>query len=236
MFRAMKMYNPQSGGHMLENVLGILGAFFLALSVTFRWIIVKNNDLSGLFFALCMSAWFSPIMIYLFVKLPYGYLLDKDGIVFNCKFKKNKLLFENIKYIIIVNAKFRLRITKTPWIGMFGEHQDEFLQYLLYDKKRHVLTSDNIKCYLGEKIGHYDAENLYKILKKGSSTVYNYGFVWNKKEIHKILEGFKGDYYIAASVISNHNDEFNAICKQYKIDTQRIHIIDDSTNGEFIYS
>lgn len=58
---------------------------------------------------------------------------------------------------------------------------------------------------------------------------------WNKREMHKVLEGFGGDYYIAASVISNYGEELNTICKQYGIDRQRIHIIDDTINGEFIW-
>lgn len=235
MFRAMRMYNPQSGGHIVEEVLGILGMFFFVLSVVFRWLIVKDNDLSGVFFVFGIAAWYCPLMILIFVKMPQGYLLEKDGIVFNCKFKKNKLLYEEIKCIIISNTTVSMRITKTPWIGIIGEQQNEILQYLINGKKRHVLTSDDIKVKLGEKIGYYHPGNIWKILKKGSSTIYNYGFWWNKKEMYKILEGFRGEYYIAASVISNYNDEFNAICKRYDIDGQRIHVIDDSTNGAFIW-
>lgn len=235
MFRAMRMYDPQSGGHIVEEVLGILGLFFFVLGIVFRWSVVKDSDLSILFLAFAIAAWYCPLMMLIFVKWPAGYLLEKDGIVFHCKFKKNKILYEEIKYIIISNTTVSTRITKTPWVGIIGEQQNEIPRYLINGKKRHVLTSGDIKYILGEKIGYYHPGNIWNIFKKGSSTIYNYGFWWNKKEMYKVLEGFQGDYYIAASVISNYNDDFNAICKQYGVDSQRIHIIDDSINGEFIW-
>lgn len=234
LYSPIKMYSPESGGHTAETVLDIIGAFFLILSIIFQWLGGKH-DLSGVFFAACMSGWCYPFMAFIFIKWPSGYLLEKDRIVFHCKYKKNELLYEDIQCIIISNVAVGHRITKTPWVAVIGEQQDEFLQYLINENKRHVLTSSDIQCKLGDKIGWFHYEYMHKIFKKGSSIIYNYGFWWNKKEIHKVLEGFRGDYYIAASVISNYGDEMNTICKQYGIDNQRIHIIDDTTNGEFIW-
>lgn len=237
MFRTIKMYSPYKGGQTLEKVLGIMGAFFMLLGIVLQYLIVKNSDLSGLFFAFCVAAWYVPLVELILIKWPEGYLLEKDRIVFHCKCKRNELLYEDIRCIIIVNAVVERRgtTTKTPWIAMIGELQDDILQYLINKNKKHVLRSRDIQWRLGEKIGWFHYEYLWKIFKKGSSTIYNYGFIWNKQEIHKVLEGFKGDYYIAASVISNYSDELNAVCKQYGIDNQRIHIIDDSINGEFIW-
>lgn len=235
MFRAMKMYNPGFGGNGMEKVLGILGLFFFVLGMIFQWSIIKDSNLSGLFFAFAIAAWYCPLLFFLFVKWPAGYLLEKDRIVFHCLFHKNELLYEDIQCIIISNTTVKLRITKTPWICMIGEQQDEILQYLINEKKRHVLTEDDIKMKLGNKIGCFDYGFAWTIFQKGSSTIYNYGFWWNKREMHKVLEGFGGDYYIAASVISNYGAEWNAICEQYGIDHQRVHIIDDSINGEFIW-
>lgn len=38
-------------------------------------------------------------------------------------------------------------------------------------------------------------------MQKGAFTIYNYGFVWNQREMHKVLEGSLGDYYVASSVV-----------------------------------
>ena len=239
MFRAIKMFNPYPELQAVEKALSILGLFFFVLGIVFRYSIIKDRELThqlaDLFFAFSIAAWFYPIFAFIFEKWPAGYLLEKDRIVFHCKYRKNELLYEDIQCIIISNTIVRSRITKTPWITMVGERSDEIIQYLMSENRKYVLRDVDIKCKLGEKIGWFHYEYIWKIFKKGSSTIYNYGFGWNKQEIHKVLDGFRGDYYIAASVISNYSDEMNAIRKQYDIDNQRIHIIDDSTNGEFIW-
>ncbi|MDE6713991.1 MAG: hypothetical protein K2K20_09665 [Lachnospiraceae bacterium] len=239
MFRAIKMYNPYPELQVAEKALSILGLFFFVLGIVFRYSIIKDNELihqlTDLFFAFSIAAWYYPFFAFIFVKWPAGYLLKKDRIVFHCKYKKNELLYEDIQCIIISNTQIRLQTTKTPWITMIGEQSDEILQYLMNENRKYVLRDVDIKSKLGEKIGWFHYEYIWKIFKKGSSAIYNYGFGWNKQEIHKVLDGFRGDYYIAASVISNYRDEVNAICKQYDIDSQRIHIIDDSINGEFIW-
>lgn len=239
MFRAIKMYNPHPERQVIEKALSILGLFFFVLGIVFRYSIIKDSEwthqLTYLFFAFCIAAWYYPFFTFIFEKWPAGYLLEKDRIVFHCKYRKNELLYEDIQCIIISNMDVGLRITKTPWITMIGEQSDEILRYLMSEKRKYVLRDADIKCKLGEKIGWFHYEYIWKIFKKGSSTIYNYGFGWNKKEIHKVLNGFRGDYYIAASVIRNYSDEMNAICKKYDINSQRIHIIDDSINGEFIW-
>lgn len=234
MFRTIKMYGPHAGGHTSDTVLGIIGAFFLMLAILCRWF-AGDDNLSGLFLTFCMAAWSYPFLVLIFVKGPEGYLLEKDKIIFRCKYKTNKLLYKDIKCVIITNFMVSARITKTPWVAMIGKDEKEILSYIMNDKKRHVLTSDNIKYELGEKIGVWHPGNIWTIFKKGSSTTYDYGFCWNKKEMYKVWEGFGGDYYIAASVIHNYKDEFHAICARYGIDRHRIHIIDDTVKGEFIW-
>lgn len=234
MFRAIKSYCPHAGGHTSDIVLGTIGLFFLVLGILCQWII-GISDLGGLFFTLCIAAWYYPFGMLIFVKLPDGYLLEKDKLVFYCKFKRNELLYEDIKCIIITNLIVSLRTTKTPWVAMIGEQENELLSYLNNDKKKHVLTSTDIKCMLGEKIGFWHPGNSEKFFQKGSRTIHNYGFCWNKREMYKVLEGFKGDYYIAASVFSNYKEECDALCEKYSIDRQRIHIVDDSCEGEFIW-
>lgn len=235
MFRIMKRYCPHAGGHTSDFVLGIIGASFLLLSIVFGWFVVRDENLSGLFLSLCIGAWFCPFTILVFVKLPEGYLLEQDRIVYHCKCKKNQLLYKDIKCIIVTNFVVSSRITKTPWAAVIGKEENEIISYVMSDKKRHVLTSDDMKYKLGEKIGVWHPGNIGKILKKGSCTTYDYGFVWNKKEMYKILEGFGGDYYIAASVIYNYKEDFHEICEKYGIDNQRIYIIDDTVNGEFVW-
>lgn len=58
----------------------------------------------------------------------------------------------------------------------------------------------------------------------------------NDEMKHKILKVFLGDYYIAASVYENFCGEFDDIVKNYDISRERIYIINDSTNGKFIWN
>ncbi|MCM1288189.1 MAG: hypothetical protein NC240_07740 [Clostridium sp.] len=149
---------------------------------------------------------------------------------------KNKLLYQDIKCIIISNAQGNYTITKTPYVTVIGGEKDEILQYCIKSSKRHVLTSNNIRYKLGAEIGCYHPENIQELFKKGSSTIYNYGFAWNKRVMDKLLKGFGGDYYIAASVLGNFRNEFDGIVKKYNIGSERIFVIDDSTNGKFIWN
>jgi hypothetical protein len=75
-----------------------------------------------------------------------GYIIQDDGFFFKYRFIKNKLLYKDIKCIIISNTQVNYRITKTPYITVIGGEKDEILQYCIDSPKRHVLTSDNSKC------------------------------------------------------------------------------------------
>ncbi len=133
---------------------------------------------------------------------------------------KNKLLYKDIKNIIISNAQWNYRIVKTPYVTVIGGEQDEILQYGIDNPKRHVLTSNDIRYKLGAEIGCYHPGNIQEMFKKGSSIIYNYGFVWNKREMYKIFKSFSGDYYIAPSVHENFRDEFDDIVKKYDISSE----------------
>ena len=101
--------------------------------------------------------------------------------------------------------------------------------------RRYVLSSNNIRVKLGAEIGCYHPGNIWTIFNKGSSAISDYGFIWNKREIYKIFKGFRGDYHIAASVIESYRDKFDNIVKEYGISDNQIHVIDDSTDGEFLW-
>mgnify|MGYP000038980815 CR=1 FL=1 len=197
--------------------------------------VFEYRDLAGVFWGFCLSSWYIPVILFFF-KLEGGYIVQDDCIIFKYRFLKNKLLYTDIKCIIISNLEApNFKSTKTPHVTVIGGEQDEILQYCIDSPKRHVLTSLDIQYKLGAEIGCYHPGNIREIFKKGSSIIYNYGFVWNKREMYKIFKGFLGEYYIAASVYENFRDEFNDIVKKYDISRERICVIDDSTNGKFIW-
>ena len=53
--------------------------------------------------------------------------------------------------------------------------------------------------------------------------------------MYKVFRGFQGDYYVAASVYGNFRNEIDDIQKKYHVSSNRIHIMDDSTDGKFIW-
>ncbi|MCM1083781.1 MAG: hypothetical protein NC393_10790 [Clostridium sp.] len=229
-----KKYYPRFNSYLIEKILIICGIVFFICFLLFNFIF-DSRDLACVFFGLCLSSWFIPVTLSFF-KLREGYIILEDGISFQYRFMKNKLLYQDIKCIIISNAQGNYTITKTPYVTVIGGEKDEILQYCIKSPKRHVLTSNNIRYKLGAEIGCYHPKNIREVFKKGSSTIYNYGFVWNKRAMDKLLKGFEGDYYIAASVLGNFRDEFNNIVKTYNLSNERIFVIDDSTNGKFIWN
>lgn len=228
------MYYPDKyKSDLVERVLIICGIILFICSLLFYFAFGYKN-LAGLFFAFCLASWFIPAELFL-LKLYQGYAIQDDGIFFKYRFLRNKLLYNDINCIIISNSMINYAIGKIPHVTVIGGEQDEILQYCMNSKKRHVLSSDDIRYTLGAEIGCYHPENIWEIFKKGSYKIYNYGFVWNKREMNKIFKGFPGDYYIAASVLENFRNEFDDIVKEYNISDNRIHIIDDSTDGKFTW-
>ena len=228
-----KIYNSKFESYQLEKVLIICGTVSFICTLLLYYVF-DSRDFASILGAFCLSFWYVSVLSFLF-KLCDGYMIQDDSIVFRYRFMKRKLLYKDIKCIIISNVQVNYRITKTPHITVIGGEQDKILQFCLNAPKRHVLTGDDIRYILGEEIGCYHPGNFWKMFKKGSSVIYNCGFWWNKREMHKIFSGFPGNYYIAASVLENYHDEFDDIVKKYGISSERICIMDDSTNGKFIW-
>lgn len=227
-----KKYYPRWNSYLIEKILILCGIVLFICSLLFNFVF-GSRDLAYVFWGLCLSSWFIPVTLFFF-KLREGYIIREDGIFFNYRFRENKLLYEEIKVIIISNTQGNYRITKIPYVAVIGGESNEILQYCMDSPKRHVLTSNDIRYKLGAAIGCFHPENVWEIFKKGSSIIYNYGFVWNQREMYKIFKGFLGDYYIAESVLENFCDEFDDIVKKYDIGSERIHVINDSINGEFM--
>jgi hypothetical protein len=184
-----KLYYPRVDSELFEKIGIVGGLIFFILSLLCY--LLRNNkyvdaDLYTLFGAFCYGMWFIPVIYFLF-KLWEGYALENDGIFFRHRFLKNKLLYRDIKYIIISNATGNnSRIVKTPYIIAIGqEAPDELPQCCTTRIRRHVLSSEDIRYELGAEIGCYHPGNFVKMFQKGSSVIYDYGFVWNKKEMHK---------------------------------------------------
>lgn len=227
-----KLYYPRFNSYLIEKVLTICGFLFLVCSLLFKY--RGQVDLAGVFWGFCLSSWFVPVVLFCF-RLREGYMIQEDGIYFKYRFLKNKLLYEDVKCVIISNSNGNTRIVKTPYVTIIGGEQDAILQYCINGKKTHVLDSHGIRYTLGAEIGCYHPGNVWEMFKKGSSVINDYGFVWNQKAMYKLLQGFGGNYYVAASVVENYQKEFDKIIKQYKIKGEKVHIIDDSTNGKYIY-
>jgi hypothetical protein len=227
-----KIYYSRFNSYLIEKILIICGIVLFVCFLIFNFVF-ESRDLAGVFWGLCLSSWLIPVTLFFF-KLMEGYIIQDDGFFFKYRFTKNKLLYKDIKCIIISNTQGNYRITKTPYVTVIGGEKDEILQYCIDSPKRHVLTSNNIRYKLGAEIGCFHPENIREIFK--TSVIYNYGFVWNEREMYKIFKGFLGDYYIAASVLENFRDEFDDIVKKYDISSNRIHVINDSINGKFIWN
>ncbi len=228
-----KLYNSRFESYQAERVLIVCGVVTLICALLLYYVF-DSEDLADILGAFSLAFWYASVLFFL-SKLADGYMIQDDAIVFRYRFMKRKLLYKDIKCIIISNVLLK-GITKTPHITVIGGEQDKILQYCLNAPKRHVLTDIDIKYRLGEEIGYYYPDNFWKKFKKGSSVIYNCGFWWNKREMHKIFSGFPGIYYVAASVLENYHDEFDDIVKKYGISSERICIMDDSTNGEFIWT
>ncbi|MGN0246899.1 MAG: hypothetical protein ACI4DK_13175 [Lachnospiraceae bacterium] len=228
-----KIYYPRADIYLVEKISLISGWMFFICYLLIYYVI-GNKDIADIFLAFCLSSCFISCW-HVFCKLREGYSIQEDGICFRYRFIKHKLLYEDIKCIIIVNSYGNNKIVKTPYIIVIGGEQNEILQYCNNFPFRHVLASINIMVKLGAEIGCYHPGNIWTIFNKGSSAISDYGFIWNKREMYKIFKGFRGDYHIAASVIESYRDKFDDIVKEYGISDNQIHIIDDSTDGEFLW-
>lgn len=188
-----KIYYPRIDSYLIEKILIICGMVLFICTLLINYVF-EYRDLAGVFWGFCLSSWYIPVILFFF-KLEGGYIVQDDCIIFKYRFLKNKLLYTDIKCIIILNLEApNFKSIKTPHVTVIGGEQDEILQYCIDSPKRHVLTSLDIQYKLGAEIGCYHPGNIREIVKKGSSIIYNYGFVWNKREMYKIFKGFLGEY------------------------------------------
>lgn len=207
------------------------GLLFLALAFILRNIAPQTDGamIGGISAVALMGL---GAIVYI-IKTGEGYALEEDGIYYKYMLSTRKLLYKDIKCIIIVNSCAGGRIKNTPCVVMMGGEPEKILHFCMNSERFHVLSMDELRERLGEEIGYYGPENCWKIFRKGAFTISNYGFEWNKGEMHKVLKGFSGDYYVAASVIDCWRKKYDEIVKEYGIDEKRIHIMDDSTYGIF---
>lgn len=230
--RIFKMCARGSDIFYTEIVTSICGGLFALSAIIFG--LLRKEAETALCCGLALSFWIFPAVGFL-GKLSGGYIIEKDGIYYKYWFRSNKLYYQDINCIIISNNAYdNRRIMKEACVTIIGGEQNDILQYCTQNNKSHVLTRRDIEYKLGASIGFHHSGNIWELFKKGSTAIHNYDFGWNKKEMYKLLEGYQGNYYIAASVISNFKKEFDDIVERYGIADERIHILDDSTNGKFI--
>ncbi|MCM1496286.1 MAG: hypothetical protein NC089_10885 [Bacteroides sp.] len=148
-------------------------------------------------------------IIWIIQTMEGGYKLLDDGICYWWYFRKYKVLYKDIKSIYITNSSIQL-----PYVLIIGGEEHGVLQYCMEkrEKNRILLNTE-----------------LESILVKNQETESNYGFLWNSREIKKILEHYKGDYYIAESIIQQYRQEYDCIYERYGIE-KRVYVIDDCEN------
>lgn len=238
--RTTKLKNEISNGRLfyheiysspIGSSLFYSGLLFLALAFVLRKITMHTDGpMIGGIVAVTMLGLAGMLHI---IKMREGYALEQDCIYYRYMLSTQKLLYKDIKCIIIANSCAGGRIKNIPCVVMIGGEPEKILHYCMNSERFHVLSMDEIRENLGEEIGYYGSENFWRIFRKGAFTIHDYGFVWNKGEMHKVLKGFPGDYYVAASVIDCWRKKYDEIVKKYGIDKKRIHIMDDSTYGIF---
>ena len=226
-----RLYYRETNSAPIGSALIYSGLFMGILAVILGFIIGNFDSLIMMIGISGIAALLGAILH--FLEMGEGYAIEENCIYYNkYRFFKRKLLFKDIKCIIVVNASDEGRIRKTPYIIMMGGDPEKILHYCMNSERFHVLSKDEVKEKLGGEIGYYNVENFWNMFKKGAFSCCDYGFEWNKKEMHKVLKGFSGDYYVAASVVDCYRKTYDEIVKVYGME-KRIYIIDDSTYGIF---
>lgn len=225
-----RVFYRETYGSIIGSISFLSGVVLLILFLLMQRIAIDNTPMIGVVAGAIMLGLGTIVYI---IKKGEGYALEEDGIYYKYMLSTRKLLYKDIKCIIIANSCAGGRIKNTPCVVMMGGEPEKILHYCMNSERFHVLSMDELRERLGEEIGYYGPENCWKIFRKGAFTISNYGFEWNKGEMHKVLKGFSGDYYVAASVIDCWRKKYDEIVKEYGIDEKRIHIMDDSTYGIF---
>lgn len=233
MKKPWEMCGRRVDSYKFDKVL-LIGGTVLAIIAVILQLISYDPDIILLPATFAITFW-ALLACIIGVKLREGYTIEEDGICFRYRFQQHKLRFEDINCIIISNANMRQMTTRGLWVTIIGGEQNAILEYCMNGNKTQVLSGLNIEYKLGAAIGFYSMGNVWEMFKAGSATIKNYDFVWSDRIIYKLFEGYKGDYYIAASVFSHSQKELEDLFKRYSVSSERIHIIDDSTNGVFVW-
>lgn len=232
MHRSEVHCGPIEKGLIYSSLFMLILVLYLRSDIGFG----GGYDDAGVIFGICCYIVMLALGVALFIlRLGEGYALEEDCIYYKYRYIVRKTPYKDIKCIIIAYSSYEERITLTPCVVMIGGEQEKILRYCMNENryKRHVLSMDEIRGELMEDMGWYDEKNFWKMFKKGSCAVKDYGFDWNSGEMDKVLRGFPGDYYVAASVIDRYRKKYDEIVREYGIEERRIHIIDDSVFGVF---
>lgn len=216
---------------MIISTLVLFIVWLIFWGVLFRWKFHYEIIVLGAIGAFYIFL----LWILLFIHTLYnGNICEKEGIRFYNKFHSNYLSYSDIECIFILNADiaYGRGVSNVPWIGVIGESSEEVINLCKNRKGQKVLTANVIRYELQERIGFYYFYNFLDFFKKETRYIKNYGFVWNN-DATNLLHNYKGEYYIAASVVKIYEDKIKKSCELYGIRDERIHILDDSVNGTF---
>ena len=202
----------------------ILLMTILIIITSFLIYFLKNNDLvNGIKCFLVVE-----ILIYVllgiefFIKQGNGYRVIDTGIEYRQCFKQKKICYETIPCII-----FSVAYGKSNSYGYIGKRKgiSSVINYPWI-----TLTNGKPKVFL-EK---WDIElngNVIDIKIKKEKK-YIYSFVWNDDALlNNLFERFRGEYYITNSLFTRYCIEIEKTMEKYKVDKNRIHIIQDC--GEY---
>ena len=224
MFKIIKMYDPAFNGHSTDIFLSLLGMMCLVISRICNYITSMKDD-ALLFFALSLSAFFIPVIMF-FAKWYRGYMIEHDGVYFKYRFVDNKLFYDDIQCIIISNTELYHASTKDPYITLIRDNGKEFIEWYVNKKKNRWLTGEQIRYFL-IKANRKKANIKLRYIFKNWSNINSYGFRWNKKYASLLLENYNGTYYIARSIYERYEKEIRIHIQQYNINESRVNVIDD---------
>lgn len=211
MIRLIKRYHPGVDYRTVNKKMmpwRILGLFCLLVAIfeSVFHLILQN---AAFWYVLSISLVWNDVMRF-FQIASNGYILSDRCIYFWRSFKKHKVEFREVHSIYIVNADINNGdIMGVPYVLLIGGQESSIIrQYIDKRTKSSRMLHTELGLAIMENGGPGD----------------NYGFVWNEREMYKILANYKGDHYVAESIINDFSKQCEIICTQYDLEG-RVHIV-----------
>lgn len=157
-----------------------------------------------------------------------GFKIDRIGIKYYRLFKPKKVLYKEIKSIVISHA-----VGRAASVGYLGKYERCSSGKMRFRPYPWVTLCDKVPDKVIKEFSYtLDSVTVDYLLGKNGMV---YSFIWNKWAMENLMAEFDGDFYVTKSIAVRYKKELQEMAIKYEICEEKIHIVTDTVAIHFLW-